>query len=113
MYTLLFFTISIFLLVGFLLMKKIFQKKEIFLLHSIEQLRLEKRVWETNQKELESLLQQTEKELLEIRKSNLYLRQISERTQEENLALRNLLEALQKSRESKNDDVIVEYFIKS
>ncbi|HSF52550.1 MAG TPA: hypothetical protein VLA71_02305 [Algoriphagus sp.] len=59
----------------------------------------------------ESVLQ-LEKELMEIRKTNLELMDQKGRVEEENQALRNLVEGLQKKQESKNEDIIVEYLFK-
>lgn len=109
---LVFFIAIILPLVVFLLSKKYYSGKEIFLLNSQEQLQAEKIALEKSLKEKESLFFECEKELLATRQTNLSLRQNRERLEEENQALRNLLEALQKKRESKDEDIVVEYYVK-
>lgn len=112
MYSILFLTLSIILLVIFLVLKKNFRRKEIFLQNSIDQLSLEKTMLEKGLKDRDESVLQLEKELMEIRKTNLELMDQKGRVEEENQALRNLVEGLQKKQESKNEDIIVEYLFK-
>lgn len=108
----LFFILLIIPFVVIFIMKKYYQKREIFLQHSVDQLVLEKTVLEKELVQKEDMVYQLEKELLEIRKTNLDLGEQLGRTEDENKALRNLVEALQKKQESKNEDIVVEYLFK-
>lgn len=112
MYSILFFILLIILLVIFLVLKKNFRQKEIFLQNSIDQLSLEKTLLEKELKIKDESAYHLEKELLESRKVNLELTEQAGRTEAENKALRNLVEALQKKQESKNEDIVVEYIFK-
>lgn len=112
MYLILLLILSIILFTFFWVFKKNYQRKEIFLLNSIDQLRLEKKMLEKDLKEKEESVFHLEKELLETRKINLELSEHLGRLEEENQALRNLVEGLQKKQESKNEDIVVEYIFK-
>lgn len=112
MYPIMFFALSIILLAGFLILKKYYSKKDFFLLNSIEQLTMEKKVLANELKEKNEVLNLREKELAESHKSILDLTEKIERSEKENEALRNLMDALQKKQDSKNEDIVVEYFIK-
>lgn len=112
MYLILLLILSIILFTVFWVFKKNYQRKEIFLLNSIDQLRLEKKMLEKDLKEKEESVFHLEKELLETRKINLELSEHLGRLEEENQALRNLVEGLQKKQESKNEDIVVEYIFK-
>lgn len=112
MYSILFFILLIILLVIFLVLKKNFRQKEIFLQNSIDQLSLEKTLLEKELIIKDESAYHLEKELLESRKVNLELTEQAGRTEAENKALRNLVEALQKKQESKNEDIVVEYIFK-
>ena len=112
MESILFLILLIIPFVIFLIIKKYYQRKEIFLQNSFEQLSLEKTVLEKELVQRDETVYHIEKELLEIRKANLDLDEQIGRMEDENKALRNLLEALQKKQESKNDDIVVEYIFK-
>lgn len=112
MYVFLPFILSIFLLAGFIFLKKNYRGKEIFLQNSVEQLNLEKIALQRELASRDEIVYQLEKELLEIRRINLELSEKVDREDRENLALRNLLDELQKKQSSKNEDIVVEYVFK-
>lgn len=112
MYPILLLTLSIILLISFLIFRNNFRRKEFFLLNSIDQLSLEKKLLEKEIHEKEQSVDHLEKELLDSRKTKLELSEKLERLEEENSALRNLMEGLQKKQESKNEDIVVEYLLK-
>lgn len=105
-------TLSIFLFVFFLILRKNFKNKEIFLQNSVDQLRLEKSILENSLLEREETFIKLEKELHELRQMNLDSSLQREKLEDEIKALRNLIESLQRPKNSKNDDIIVEYIMK-
>jgi uncharacterized protein (DUF3084 family) len=112
MYIILFFTLFISLLVIIFFVRKNFSRKEVFLNNSIDQLRVEKKILSAELKTKEEALEHMEKDLFKSHQVILELRKKSERLEEENKALRKLLDALQRNQDTKKDDIIVEYFIK-
>ena len=112
MYSILLLILSITLFIFFLIMRKNYQRKEIFLMNSIDQLSLEKTLLEKELHEKEDLAHHLEKELLESRRMKLEMSEHLVRLEQENTALRNLVEELQKKKDSKNEDIVVEYIFK-
>lgn len=110
--TLLFLIIFFLLLLIFGLLNRIFRRKETFLTNSIDQLNLEKQTLIEKIDKLEKSANQLELEVIKNRNLNLELNSEIEQKEEEVLALRKIIENLQLQKDSRSDDIIIEYNIK-
>lgn len=99
--------------ISYLFLKKNFKDREIFLHKTLEQLDFEKKQLEKELGKQTDLVKTLEGQLLKNRNSLLENQEKSEQIQAENQALRTLIEELRKQNETKEEDIIVEYFIKN
>lgn len=90
---------------------KNFEYKEVFFLKSLSQIEFEKVQLENEVSNKQDQVLHLEEELVKSRESILPILEKSDRLYAENQALRKVIEELQSQKNSKDDEIIVEYML--
>jgi predicted nuclease with TOPRIM domain len=96
----------------FYVIKKNFERKEVFLSKSIDQLRFEKSAVIESLSSKEKTVEGLETNLAKMRILNMELNQKSEYLTKEIDALRTVIEALQNQQNLESKDIIIEHYFK-